>query len=328
MSEIIQGMMIILVAAFFQGTYGLFLKFTRNWKWENFWAIFSLTALVVSPILCSYILIPNITTILSSSPATAILYSFISGTLWGIGSVLFGLSIIRIGLALTYSLIIGLTAAIGSLLPLMLTALPTLNVLLPFALGILLMFLGLTLSAHAGMKRETQQRSKKFKIGLILAVISGLTSPMLNIGFVYGNPILETAQTLGVTKELATLPIWITVLLGGFTVNFGYATYLLIKTKTYKLFPQKTRMHLVLSTTSGAFFFSGLAIYGVASSLLNTLGTSIGWALLMSLMIIISNLSSILTGEWTNNKKALKYQLMSISIIILGISIMALSFYT
>jgi L-rhamnose-H+ transport protein len=327
MDEFLEGIALILVAAFFQGTFALFLKFTRRWKWENFWAIFSLVALVISPIVYSYLLVPNTGTILLLSPANAIFNSLFFGILWGIGSVLFGLSVVRIGIALTYSLIIGLTAAIGSLLPMLLTSLPTLNVLLPFSLGILLIFLGLTFSAYAGMKRETQQRSKQFKLGLILAAISGLTSPMLNIGFVYGNPILETALTLGVSAEFATIPLWIAVLLGGFLVNFSYAVYLLIKAKTYKLFPENTSTHLIFSVTSGVFFFSGLAIYGIASSLLNTLGTSIGWALLMSLMILISNLTSILTGEWKNSKKALTYQLISISILILGMSIMGLSFY-
>jgi L-rhamnose-H+ transport protein len=327
MDEFLEGIALILVASFFQGTFALFLKFTHRWKWENFWAIFSLVALVISPIAYSYLLIPNTATILSLSPANAILNSLFFGILWGIGSVLFGLSVVRIGIALTYSLIIGLTAAIGSLLPMLLTSLPTLNVLLLFSLGILLIFLGLTFSAYAGMKRETQQRTKKFKIGLILAVISGLTSPMLNIGFVYGNPIRETALALGVSAEFATIPLWIAVLLGGFLINFSYAVYLLIKARTYKLFPQNTSTHLILSVTSGIFFFSGLAIYGIASSLLKTLGTSIGWALLMSLMILISNLTSILTSEWKNSKKALRYQLISISILILGMSIMGLSFY-
>jgi L-rhamnose-H+ transport protein len=327
MDEFLEGIALILVAAFFQGTFAMFLKFTRRWKWENFWAIFSLVSLVISPIVYSYLLVPNTATILSLSPANAIFNSLFFGILWGIGSVLFGLSIVRIGIALTYSLIIGLTAAIGSLLPMLLTSLPTLNVLLPFSLGILIMFLGLTFSAYAGMKRETQQRSKQFKLGLIIAAISGLTSPMLNIGFVVGSPILETALTLGVSAEFATIPRWIVVLLGGFLVNFSYAVYLLFKAKTYKLFSENTSTHLIFSVTSGVFFFSGLVIYGIASSLLNTLGTSIGWALLMSLMILISNLTSILTGEWKNSKKALRYQLISISILILGMLIMGLSFY-
>jgi L-rhamnose-H+ transport protein len=150
---------------------------------------------------------------------------------------------------------------------------------------------------------------------------------MLNIGFVYGNPILETALTLGVSAEFASITLWIAVLLGGFIVNFGYAAYLLIKAKTYALFSGNTSKQLLLSVTSGLFFFSGLAIYGIASSLLSTLGTSVGWALLMSLMILISNLSSVLTGEWENSNKALRYQLISISILIIGISIIGFSLY-
>lgn len=327
MTGLTEGVVLIFVAAFFQGTFALFLKFKSHWKWENFWAIFSVTALAISPILSSFLLLPNLAIILLSSPSSAVSTSFVLGILWGIGSLLFGLSIARIGLALSYSLIIGLTASLGSLLPLLLSPLPNLRVLSLFSTGILLMFFGLVISAYAGKKRETDQKNRKFRLGLLLAVISGLTSPMLNIGFVYGAPIVETAKTHGVPQELATLPVWIIVLLGGLLVNFGYTAYLLIKTKTFKLFTQNTKKPLILSIISGIFYFSGIAIYGIASSLLNALGTSIGWALLMSLMIVISNLSSLLIGEWTGSRKALGYQLISILILILGISVMGLSFY-
>jgi L-rhamnose-H+ transport protein len=266
--------------------------------------------------------------VLSTSPISALAFPFILGMLWGVGSVLFGLSVERIGVALTYSLIIGLTATLGSLLPLLLaTSLPSQRVLMLFLAGILIMTIGLTVSAFAGMKREIQQKSRGFKLGLLIAVISGMTSPMLNMGFVYGRPILETAQALGIPEELSTLPVWIVVLLGGFSINFGYAAYLLLRRKTFILFAKNTRLPLLLSITSGIIFFSGLAIYGAASSLLNALGTSVGWALLMSLMIVVSNISSILTGEWKGSKRALRYQLTSILILILGISIMGTSFY-
>ena len=247
--------------------------------------------------------------------------------LWGIGSVLFGLSVTRIGVALTYSLIIGLTAAIGSILPLLLVPLPSQQIILPFTIGIALVFIGLTISAYSGTKKEKQQKTQGFKLGLILAIISGITSSMLNIGFVYGNPIQETAFNDGINPQLATLPIWNIVLLGGFTINFGYATYRLFKNKTHTLFTQNPKKPLTFTITSAIFFFAGLAIYGIASPLLASLGTSIGWALLMSIMIVISNVSSILTKEWKNSKQALKYQLTSILILIFGKTIMGLSLH-
>ena len=326
MSEVSEGIILILIAAFFQGTYALFLKFMNCWKWENFWTVFSFISLVISPVLLCSILVPNFIIILASSSVNTIAISFFCGILWGIGSVLFSLSIMRIGLALTYSLIIGLTASIGSLLPLLLDASLAPSVVLLFVLGILAMFIGLTFSAYAGMKREKLQKTKEFKIGLVLALISGLTSPMLNLGFVSGNSILKTAQALGISI-FASLPIWIVVLLGGFVANFGYAAYLLIKAKSFHLFAQKTSTNLVFSAVSGVFFFSGLVIYGVASSIIEKLGSSIGWAVLMSLMIVISNLTSVIIGEWKNSRKALRYQVISISILVIGITIMSMSFY-
>lgn len=189
------------------------------------------------------------------------------------------------------------------------------------------MITGLVVSTFAGMKRVVQQKSGGFKLGLLIAVISGMTSPMLNMGFVYGHPILETARALGIPEELSTFPVWIVVLLGGFSINFGYAAYLLLRRKSFALFVKSTRFPLLVSITSGIIFFSSLAIYGAASSLLNALGTSVGWALLMSLVIVVSNVSGVLTGEWKGSKSALRYQLTSIVILIFGISTMGVSLY-
>jgi L-rhamnose-H+ transport protein len=325
--ELTTGIVLILIAAFFQGTFALFMKFVGKWKWENFWAVFSVMALVILPLFCGVLLVPDFITVLVSSPLDAVVVSFLCGLLWGAGSVLFGLSVIRIGLALTYSLIIGLTGAIGSVLPLLLTPLSTQRIILPFAIGLFLVFIGLAISAYSGIRKETLQKTSGFKTGLILAVISGISSSMLNIGFVYGNPILETAQSYGASAEVSTIPVWIIVLFGGFLVNFGYAAYLLIEARTFKLYAQNPKFSLILSVISGIFFFSGLVLYGIASSVLDTLGTSIGWALLMSLMIVISNLSSILIGEWKDSKEAFRYQLISLLTLILGISIMGVSLY-
>lgn len=322
------GLFLILLAAFFQGTFALFLKFTNPWKWENFWFVYSIVALVISPIAITLFLIPNLTTILLSLPSGVLISSFFFGMLWGVGSVLFGLSVVRIGLALTYSLILGLTIVIGSLLPLFFDlSSVSAKVVLALSFGIVLIFSGLTISTCAGIKRERLQKGKGFKAGLVIAAVSGIMSPMLNIGFVYGQPIFETAKLFGVSERWATLPIWIVVLSGGFLINIGYAIYLLIKNNTFILFTEKIKIPLSVSVISGIFWFSGFGIYGVATSILGPLGVSVGWGLLMSLMIVVSNIWGILMKEWEGSKTALRYQLLSILVLILGIIVIAMGFY-
>ena len=44
------GILIILVGAFTNSAFGLGLKFTRSWKWEHIWLLYSATAMLVDPL--------------------------------------------------------------------------------------------------------------------------------------------------------------------------------------------------------------------------------------------------------------------------------------
>jgi hypothetical protein len=82
MPEFAEGIVLIVAAAFLQGLYALFLKFKRRWQWENFWSVFSVTALVFSPILTGVLLVPNMATVLSASPTSALAFPFVLWMLW------------------------------------------------------------------------------------------------------------------------------------------------------------------------------------------------------------------------------------------------------
>lgn len=327
MADLSSGILLVLLASLFQGSFALFLKFAKPWAWENFWFVYSVIGFFVSPIVWSWILAPRFFDIILSSPSDAVTGAFFFGLLWGVGGLLFGMSAAKIGLSLTYSLALGLTIPIGSLIPLFMNPLPATKTILVLLAGIAIVLISLVVSAYAGMKREKLQASTGFATGLIIAIISGLTSPMANVGFVYGKPIAETAESFGVSATLAILPVWLVVLTGMFLVNAGYTIYLLSQNKTFGLFFKKTSLPLAVSLFSGAIWFAGMAFYGMATSMLGNLGTSVGFGLMLSLMIIVSNSWGIMTGEWKNSGKALKYQMVSILISILGIVVIASSFF-
>jgi L-rhamnose-H+ transport protein len=48
----------------------------------------------------------------------------------------------------------------------------------------------------------------------------------------------------------------------------------------------------------GILWMAGFGLYGVGATKLGTLGPSLGFALLMSSMIITANAEGVLTGEW------------------------------
>jgi hypothetical protein len=43
---------------------------------------------------------------------------------------------------------------------------------------------------------------------------------------------------------------------------------------------------------------AGMALYGIGTHRLGELGTSLGWAILMSSMVLVANAVGVLTGEW------------------------------
>jgi len=59
--------------------------------------------------------------------------------------------------------------------------------------------------------------------------IAGVTAPMLNYAFIYGNKLRAAAESLGASKTLAPNSIWTITLFGGFFVNLLYCLFLLKK---------------------------------------------------------------------------------------------------
>ena len=68
-----------------------------------------------------------------------------------------------------------------------------------------------------------------------------------------------------------------------------------------------------------------ITLVGIAANKLGSLGPSIGWAMLLSLSIVISTVWGIKFGEWKNSKVAFKYQLNALTVIVFGVIMIALS---
>src|SRR5689334_23321001 len=91
---------------------------TRKWHWEHTWITFSVAGMLLFNWLIAAATMPRLIQAFRSAPigASAILVLFGFG--WGIGAVLFGLGMERLGMALGYPIIMGLVACLGSLIPL------------------------------------------------------------------------------------------------------------------------------------------------------------------------------------------------------------------
>ena len=332
MDSIIAGIAVILFGGILNGTFAVFLKYKNPWKWENFWLVYSTVAMVIVPFIWAWLVTPRFLEFLSALHFDSILYPMIFGTLWGIGSVLFGLSVERIGMGLSFTIIVGIATLIGTVTPLFLhNSFPSLAVFSVLIIGLAVIIAGITISGLAGLLREKSlgiesqsDFSRSYFYGLMIAGLSGIFSSMLNIGFAYGKGIGEIAKSFGAADANATLSIFVIVLFGGFIINAGYATFLLLKNKSANLYRNFKIAPWVGSVAAGLFWFGGNGgLYGIGTAYLGKLGTSVGFAVLLASSIIVGNFLGVFSGEWKKTNRALRLQLLSVFILAAGIAVIS-----
>ena len=91
----------------------------RKWSWEHTWATFSFFGMLLFNWIITLLLVPNIFAVDSASPTRDLVVLGLFGMGWGVGAVLFGLGMERLGMALGYPIIMGLIASLGALIPLL-----------------------------------------------------------------------------------------------------------------------------------------------------------------------------------------------------------------
>ena len=206
------GIALIIMSGILQGSFALPLKYTRKWSWENTWLSYSLMAYLILPWLIAFLTVPQLKEILQQTSTGALRGTILFGFGWGLGCLTFGLGIDYLGMALGFAITLGLTAAIGTLIPLL--------VLSPEKLmsgqgalliaGIVTMLAGISLCSWAGKLKETELkcgsegadqapgRSVLPGVALLhpLGGLLGMCKPRLRLrcrGYVSGHPMGDSA---------------------------------------------------------------------------------------------------------------------------------------
>ena len=115
--ELLLPFLLVIFASFFQGSFGLGMKYMEPIKWEAWWLVHVTVAMIIFPLAWALIVIPGLFEIIAVAPKSAIYLGMLYGFLWGIGGILFGKSVPYIGLSLTMGIVMGLAASVGSLIP-------------------------------------------------------------------------------------------------------------------------------------------------------------------------------------------------------------------
>jgi len=295
------GILLALAGGVLVGNCMLPLKKIRIWPWECTWLIFSFVSLIFVPCLIAAAAIPAWPGLYASLSFIELLPSLLLGFGWGIAQVLFGISVVRLGIALAFTIIVGLGTVFGTLVPLFVlhkAELASGNSELLIA-GCGLMIFGVALSGFAGKLREQPQRETGhgYISGLGIAILSGVLSSMLNLSLAFGSPISETAVRFGAPTSTAVFAVWPVTLVGGLIPNLGYTAYLLNKNRTWGKLVH-TAQDAFLSLLMGLLWIGAVAIYGLSTRYLGRLGDSAGWAIYQITMVLTANTAGIVVGEW------------------------------
>ncbi len=332
------GILLILAAGFFQGTFMLPMKYTQGWKWENTWLGFSLTAYLVCPWLLALVTVPHLKEVLTQTSNATLVRTVLWGLGWGLGALTFGLGVDYLGLALGFAIIIGLTAAIGTVVPLLVLSQvePTSARGIIILAGMVIVLIGISVCSWAGKLRENASKGnpalsnsserRAYGLGLLYCIASGVLCPCGNLGFAFGSEVTAVATRLGTAAQYASNPLWAILTLPLLICNTSFCIYLLVQKQSLRNFflPGKGR-NFLLAGSMGAMWLAGMTLYGMGANRLGKIGSSIGWALVMSLMVVMANLWGLSTGEWRGvGRKPLRIMSGGIAILVVAMFLVGL----
>ena len=328
------GILLALVAGTLNGMFALPMKLNRKWAWENNWFPFSFLTLLIFPLVIVVLSVPNPVELLNSLPADTILTGLFFGIIIYGGSLLFGISLGYIGIALSFTLLVGSMSIVGVLFPLIIF---NSDVLFSpggiFILsGVFLFLVSLFFSFKAGKLKETSLKNhgdmntgEKTSIqkGMILSITGGVLSGLLPLvmNMNWAKEIIDKAvQTGGAQLSYASNAVLFIILVGGLLPNAGYCIYLLNKNNKWHLYTEHNHfLYWTAILVMGVFYSTSTGLWGISisESMLGKLGPSVGWALFIGMMVISSNISGYIAGEWKSaGRKSIKYLFLSIGLIV------------
>ena len=312
----------------------------KKWSWGSYWLVQSFIAWIVMPILIGWITVPHFFEILLHSPKDVLWGAFLLGAVYGFGGMSFGLSIKHIGYSLTYTIAIGISAVLGTVVPLLVygglieyfTAPGGMVVLF----GMVMAVIGVGLSGWAGFLKEKdllalegKNLNFNMKIGLILVLIAGVLSAVFNISLEHGQPISDMAAKKGAGQFEGNAK-YIVSTAGCFVVNFVWFMVLGIRQKTLKEFTRKSGLktsgqikNLLWSSLSGMLWFGQFFFYGMAHVKMGKF-QFVSWVLHMSMLIFFSYIVGVILKEWKNvSKKTFRLLVVALAVLVMSFVIIS-----
>jgi L-rhamnose-H+ transport protein len=228
----------------------------KNWGWETYWLVGGFFSWIIAPWILALTMTHELLPVLHEAPSSSLFWTYVFGVLWGLGGLTFGLTMRYLGMSLGMAMVLGYTAAFGTLMPPIFRGVFASEVLgthsgLIILGGVAVCLLGIAFAGAAGISKEREMSTEEKRVsikefdlkkGLLVATFSGVMSACFAYGLAAGDPIKALTLQHGTPVLWQGLPVLVVVLAGGFTTNFIWCVILNIRNRTgYQYFESAIR---------------------------------------------------------------------------------------
>lgn len=289
----------------------------KSWSWGTFWIVQALFAWLIMPLVIGYFTIPNLFTVLTDAPSSAFRAAFILGAAYGFGGLSFGYAIRNIGYSLTYTISIGISAVLGTIVPLIISG----RVVEHFTragggivlTGMVISVIGVALCGRAGFMKEKNFVKKEgktslhfnMKKGLTLTIIAGMLSAVWGISLEFGQPISDLAAKYGAGHFEGNAKLIVSSM-GCLVTNLAWFIVATIKDGSIKSLYQRKKVgskrffgNYALSALAGSLWYTQFFFYGLGHVKMGNFMFA-SWVLHMSMLIFFSYIIGVIMKEWKN----------------------------
>ncbi|HTR66002.1 MAG TPA: L-rhamnose/proton symporter RhaT [Terriglobales bacterium] len=218
----------------------------KRWAWETYWLVGGFFSWIIVPWVLGLLMTRDLMAVIREAPASSLFWTYFFGVLWGLGGLTFGLTMRYLGMSLGMAMVLGYTAAFGTLMPPIFRGVFVSEVLgtrsgVVILVGIAVCLIGIAFAGAAGVSKERNMPAEKkreaikefnLKRGVLVATFSGVMSACFAYGLAAGDPIKAITIQHGTPGLWQGLPVLVVLLLGGFTTNFIWCLILNIRNHT------------------------------------------------------------------------------------------------
>jgi len=318
-------------------------KGLRGWSWESFWITQAAWCWFLWPIIGAFVTIPHLGAVLAEAPKMPMLLSFLLGIAYGVGGTAFNLSIRHIGFSLTYSIAIGISCVLGTIVPPIARGQVGEIVSRPGSLfvilGVTVGALGIALCGVSGRfkERDLQGGDEKgrgeFNLwkGLLLSTIAGVLSSVYNFSLEAADPIAKVAGDYGAGHWKDNVKFLFSNT-GAFVTAAAYALYLARRNSSLRELVElpdgRPRRQLIsnyaLAFLTGTLWYGQFFFYNLGHFRLGGAYEFSSWAIHMILLVLFSNILGVLFREWRGCRPRTKLAIAaSLVVLIAGFLLLA-----